>query len=64
VIFSHNSSSKSQAQAFGSGFIIFFFFFFNLQDTVKALNFGPHGNFELFLASSVASVDESCTKNE
>jgi hypothetical protein len=32
--------------------------------TVKAPNFGPHGNFGLFLASSVASVDESCTKNE
>ncbi len=29
---------------------------------VKAANFGPHGNFGLFLASSVASVDESCTK--
>ncbi len=32
--------------------------------TVKASNFGPQGNFGLFLASSVASVDESCTKNE
>jgi hypothetical protein len=32
--------------------------------TVKASNFGPHGNFGLLLASSVASVDESCTKNE
>ncbi len=30
--------------------------------TVKAPNFGSHGNFGLFLASSVASVDESCTK--
>jgi hypothetical protein len=28
--------------------------------TVKASNFGPHGNFGLFLASSVASVHESC----
>jgi hypothetical protein len=32
------------------------------KNTVKAYNFGPHGNFGLFLASSVASVDESCTK--
>jgi hypothetical protein len=32
--------------------------------TVKASNFGPHGNFGLFLASSVASVDKSCAKNE
>jgi hypothetical protein len=36
----------------------------NSWSTVKAPNFGPHGNFGLFLASSVASVDESCTKNE
>ncbi len=35
-----------------------------LLDTVKASNFGPHGNFGLFLTSFVASVDESCTKNE
>jgi hypothetical protein len=33
-------------------------------DTVKAFNFGPHGNFGLFLTSSVASVDEPCTKSE
>ncbi len=33
-------------------------------DTVKASNFGPHGNFAIFLASSVTSVDESCAKNE
>ncbi len=33
--------------------------------TVKASNFGSHGNFGLFLAiKSVASVDESCRKNE
>jgi cadherin EGF LAG seven-pass G-type receptor 1 len=32
--------------------------------TVKASNFGPSGNFGLFLASSVPSVDESCTKNK
>jgi hypothetical protein len=31
-------------------------------DTVKGSNFGPHGNFGFFLASSVASVYESCTK--
>jgi hypothetical protein len=30
--------------------------------TVKAFNFGPHGNFGLFLPSSVASVDESFKK--
>ncbi len=33
-------------------------------DTVKASNFGPQGNFGLFLTSSVAPLDESCTKNE
>jgi hypothetical protein len=32
--------------------------------TVKASNFGPHRNFGLFLASSIASLDESCNKNE
>jgi hypothetical protein len=32
------------------------------ESTVKASNFGPHGNFGRFLASSVASVDKSCTK--
>jgi hypothetical protein len=32
------------------------------RTTVKVSNFGPHGNFGLFLASSVASVDVSCTK--
>jgi hypothetical protein len=32
--------------------------------TVKASNFGPHGNFGLFSTSSVASVNESCTKNK
>ncbi len=32
--------------------------------TVKASNFGPFGNFGHFLASSVASVDESRTKNK
>jgi hypothetical protein len=32
--------------------------------TIKASNFGPHRNVGLFLASSVSSVDESCTKNE
>jgi hypothetical protein len=48
----------------------FFFLFKNKiwiwnESTVKASNFGPHGNFGgLFLASSVASVDESCTENE
>jgi hypothetical protein len=30
--------------------------------TVKASNFAPHGNFGFFLASSIASVDESCPK--
>jgi hypothetical protein len=34
------------------------------EKLVKAPNFGPHGNFELFLAMSVASEDESCTENE
>jgi hypothetical protein len=32
--------------------------------TVKVSNFGPHGNFGVFLASSVASMDELCTQNE
>ncbi len=32
--------------------------------TVKASNFGPHGNVGRFLASSVAPVDESCTTKE
>ncbi len=32
--------------------------------TVKVSNFGPHGNFGPFFASSVASFDESCTKYE
>jgi hypothetical protein len=32
------------------------------RNTVKASNLEPHGNFGLFLASSVASVDESCSK--
>jgi hypothetical protein len=36
--------------------------YLKLKYTVKASNFGPHGNFGLFLASLVASVDESCTK--
>ncbi len=35
-----------------------------MYHTVRASNFGPHGNFGPFLASSVASLDESCTKNE
>jgi hypothetical protein len=30
----------------------------------KTSDFEPHGNFEPFLASSVASLDEICTKNE
>jgi hypothetical protein len=33
-------------------------------NTVKASNFGPHGNFEPFLARSVASFGEFCHKNE
>jgi hypothetical protein len=33
-------------------------------NTVKASNFGPHGNVGPFFASSVASLDELCTKNE
>jgi hypothetical protein len=32
--------------------------------TVKAFNCGRHGNFGPFFASSVASLYESCTKNE
>jgi hypothetical protein len=32
--------------------------------TVKAPYFGPHGNIGLFLASSVACLNESCTKYE
>jgi hypothetical protein len=36
----------------------------SLVSTVKASNFGPHGNIGLFLASSVASVDESCANIE
>jgi hypothetical protein len=32
--------------------------------TLKAPNFGPHGNFGPFFASFVASLDESCTKHE
>ncbi len=42
-------------------------FIFRLEVTksiVISSNFGPYGNFMIFLASSVASVDESCTKNE
>jgi hypothetical protein len=34
------------------------------MNTVEASNFGPHGNFGLLLARSVASLGESCTKNE
>ncbi len=34
------------------------------KGTVKASNLGPQGNLGIFLASSVAFVDESCTKNE
>ncbi len=33
-------------------------------NTVRASNFGPHGNFGPFLGGSVASLDESWTKNE
>jgi hypothetical protein len=47
---------------FFKNFSIFCLFGLNLKITVRAANFGPHGNFGLFLASSVASVDESCTK--
>ncbi len=32
--------------------------------TVKASNFGPHENFEPFLARSLASLGEFCAKNE
>jgi hypothetical protein len=32
--------------------------------TVKASNLTPHGNFGLFVTSSVTSLDVSCTKNE
>jgi hypothetical protein len=32
--------------------------------TVNASNFGPHGNFEPFLARSVASLGEFCAKDE
>jgi hypothetical protein len=32
--------------------------------TVKASNFGPHGNFGPFLPRSVASSGEFCAKNE
>jgi hypothetical protein len=35
-----------------------------LTSTTKASNFRPHGNFVLFFASSVASLNESRTKNE
>jgi hypothetical protein len=41
--------------------------FFNPQselNTVRACNFQSHGNFGPFLASSIVSVDELCTKNE
>jgi hypothetical protein len=31
---------------------------------MKAFIFEPHGNFGPFLASSVASLDELCAKNE
>ncbi len=36
----------------------------NNFDTVKASNFGPHGNLGPFLANSVASLGEFCAKNE
>ncbi len=42
----------------------FFFFQYGLLITVKASNFGPHGNFGPFLARSVASLGEFCVKNE
>ncbi len=32
--------------------------------TIKASNFEPHGNFEHFLESPAASLDELRTKNE
>jgi hypothetical protein len=32
--------------------------------TIKASNFGPHGNFGPLLARSVASLGEFCAKNE
>jgi hypothetical protein len=35
-----------------------------MMGTVKAPNFGPHGNFGPFLARSVASLNEFCAKNE
>ncbi len=36
-----------------------------IQITGKAYNFSPHGNFGLcFFGSSIASLDESCLKNE
>jgi hypothetical protein len=36
----------------------------NERTTVKASNFRPLGNFGPLFASSVASLDESCTKVE
>ncbi len=36
----------------------------DVYGSVKASNFGRHGTFEPFLASSVASWDEICNKNE
>jgi hypothetical protein len=43
---------------------LYIYYSFTIVNTVKASTFGPHGNFGLLLASSVASVVESCTKNE
>ncbi len=37
---------------------------YNLKHTVKASNFGPHGNFGPYLARSVAHLSEYCAKNE
>jgi hypothetical protein len=36
----------------------------DLIRTMKASNFGPHGNFEPFLVRPVASLGELCAKNE
>ncbi len=35
-----------------------------IESTVKASNFGPHGNFAPFTARFVASLGKFCAKNE
>jgi hypothetical protein len=45
-------------------YMIFSPFIAHTVHTVKASNFGPHGNFGPFLASSVFFPNEFCTKNE